>query len=324
MGRVDDIARRFSLAGVLDDDAKTRSRFPVRELDVASVSDHPDNTAYSMDEDAVSSLAESIRRDGLTDIPLVRRLPDGGFQMISGHRRKAAYALLAEQDPAFSKMPCRIIEGIDDAQASTLLHTANYFTRELSVVERARATRALGLEVKRMRESDPSLKGARTSELKAAIIRAQTGRDVAGRTIEHHEAIARIVEDRLSPPWQRRAQAGRLSDSDIQRVSKLPRDAQESLARSIPEDISREEASALIRRACDAARKTAKKQHRRRSSATAQTLRSKPDKLLGQALELLGQARAAREGGASLDGADLDAIEREVAAIRSLRARGEP
>ena len=103
MGRVDDIARRFSLAGVLDENARAREKYPIVELDVASIADHPDNGAYSMDGDAIRSLADSIRRDGLTDIPLVRRMEDGSFQMISGHRRKAAFALLAaRRSPAGS------------------------------------------------------------------------------------------------------------------------------------------------------------------------------------------------------------------------------
>ena len=143
MGRVDDIAKRFSLAGVLDEDRQAKQRFPVEEIEVAAIEDHPANVAYSMDEDGIKSLAESIRKDGLTDIPMVRRKPDGGFQMLSGHRRKAAYALLAKDDPAFGRMPCRIVEGVSDDQAVTLLHTANYFTRELNVIERAKATQAL-------------------------------------------------------------------------------------------------------------------------------------------------------------------------------------
>lgn len=144
MGRVDDIAKRFSLAGVLDEDRQAKQRFPVEEIEVAAIEDHPANVAYSMDEDGIKSLAESIRKDGLTDIPMVRRKPDGGFQMLSGHRRKAAYALLAKDDPAFGRMPCRVVEDVSDDQAVTLLHTANYFTRELNVIERAKATQALG------------------------------------------------------------------------------------------------------------------------------------------------------------------------------------
>lgn len=205
MGRVDDIAKRFSLAGVLDEDRQAKQRFPVEEIEVAAIEDHPANVAYSMDEDGIKSLAESIRKDGLTDIPMVRRKPDGGFQMLSGHRRKAAYALLAKDDPAFGRMPCRIVEGVSDDQAVTLLHTANYFTRELNVIERAKATQALGIQVERMRAENPELKGVRTAELKAAIIRNQTGRNVSPATIKRQEQTARRVEQGLTEDWRSEA-----------------------------------------------------------------------------------------------------------------------
>ena len=65
-----------------------------------------------------------------------------------------------------------------------------------------------------MREADPSLRGVRSSSLKAAIIKAQTGRDVAPRTIEHHERIARVVEESLEPVWRERAERGELSDAE--------------------------------------------------------------------------------------------------------------
>ena len=67
-----------------------------------------------MDEAGIAQLARSIREEGLTDLPLVRKLDDGGWQMVSGHRRKAAYALLANDDPAYSRIPCRVIRGITD------------------------------------------------------------------------------------------------------------------------------------------------------------------------------------------------------------------
>ena len=81
--------------------------------------------------------------------------------MVSGHRRKAAYALLAKDDPAYERMPCRVIEGIDDERAVTLLHAANYFTRALTVTERAAATEALRGDAVRLRSEDPSLSGMR-------------------------------------------------------------------------------------------------------------------------------------------------------------------
>ncbi len=205
-----DVAGGFSISGLLDSGAQTASRFPVREIPVEEIAEHPGNTAYSMDEEGIVKLAESIRRDGITDLPLVRRLEGGGFQMVSGHRRLAAYRLLAQQGPSYSRIPCRVISGISDEQALVLLHTANFFTRSLTVTERAAATKALGVQVDEMRAADPSLSGVRTEDVKARIVEQMTGRKVSGKTIRREEAMADKVAD-LVPEWREAADAGALS-----------------------------------------------------------------------------------------------------------------
>ena len=148
-------------------------------------------------------------------------MPEGGYQMVSGHRRKAAYALLASEDPTFAKMPCRVVDDMSDADALVLLHTANYFTRQLNVLERAEASRALGKEVAAMRDADPSLRGMRTEDIKAAIITAHTGKRISGKTVQRQERTARLVEEELVPEWRKEAAAGNLSDADIGRLSKM-------------------------------------------------------------------------------------------------------
>lgn len=300
MGRVDDIAKRFSLAGVLDDDRQSRQRFPVEEIDVASIEDHPANDAYSMDAGGIGALAESIRKDGLTDIPLVRRKPDGGFQMISGHRRKAAYALLAKTDPAYARMPCRVVEGVDDAQAVTLLHTANYFTRQLNVVERARATQALGIQVERMRLEDPAAKGVPTADLKAAIIRSQTGRSVSPATIKRQEQTARRVERDLASPWREEALEGNLTDADIAALAAMDRGAQERLHEEKTEaKASKAETSRMIRRAG------------RKGPGDA-------EKFVAKVAKALDEALAAARSGAAIDDASLDAVELRIRELREV------
>ena len=195
------VAAGFTITGLLDGASRTRGRYPVSEIAVADIADHPANAAYSMDPAGIAELAESIREDGLTDLPLVRKVGDGSWQMVSGHRRKAAYALLAKDDPAYEKMPCRVIEGIDDERAVTLLHAANYFTRALTVTERAAATEALRGDAVRLRSEDPSLSGMRVDDVKAAIIERQTGRKVSGKTIAREEKLARRIAEDLSPEW---------------------------------------------------------------------------------------------------------------------------
>ena len=178
----------FTISGLLDRSASIRNDYPVERIPIEEIADHPANAAYSMDEAGIAQLAKSIEEEGLTDLPLVRKLDDGGWQMVSGHRRKAAYALLAKEDEKYAQIPCRVIRGITDEQSVMLLHAANYFVRSLTVTERAAASRALGVEVERMRAENPELSGVRTEDIKAAIISEQTGRKVSGKT---HAPVAR-------------------------------------------------------------------------------------------------------------------------------------
>lgn len=209
-----EVANGFSISGLLDASAQTANRFPVKEIPLDDISEHPGNVAYSMDEEGIARLAESIERDGLTDLPLVRRLQGGGFQMISGHRRMAAFKLLAQQGPSYSKLPCRVIADISDEQALVLLHTANFFTRALTVTERAAATKALGIQVEQMRATDPTVAGMRTEDVKARIVEEMTGRKVSGKTIKREEALADKVA-KLIPEWREVADSGELSAKAI-------------------------------------------------------------------------------------------------------------
>lgn len=221
-------ASGFSITGLLDSQSKTRGRYPVTEISVEDIRDHPNNAIYSMDESEIAKLARSIEKDGLTDLPLVRKLADGSWQMLSGHRRKAAFKLLSETDPRFEKMPCRVVDSVSDAQALTLLHTANLFTRQLSATERAAASRALDAEVEQMRATTPELTGRRTEDIKAAIISEQTGRKVSGKTVRRQEALADMI-GALTPHWKQSAEKRELSAEAVERLSRMSASEQNEL-----------------------------------------------------------------------------------------------
>lgn len=223
------IASGFTISGLLDRNASTRSDYPVERIPVGAIADHPANAAYSMDDTGIAQLARSIKEEGLTDLPLVRKLDDGSWQMMSGHRRKAAYALLAKDDEKYAQIPCRVIRGITDEQSVMLLHAANYFVRNLTVSERAAASRALGIEVERMRAENPELAGVRTEDIKAAIISEQTGRKVSGKTIQRQESLARKIEEQLVPEWREAALSDALSADAVNVLAKQDSEVQKRL-----------------------------------------------------------------------------------------------
>lgn len=169
--------------------------------------------------------------------------------MVSGHRRKAAYALLAKKDAKYSRIPCRIIRNITDEQSVMLLHAANYFVRSLTVTERAAASRALGVEVERMRAENPELAGVRTEDIKAAIISEQTGRKVSGKTIQRQESLARKIEEMLVPAWREAALSDELSADAVGILAKLGTEEQERLHREWrAQSLGKKETTDFLRR----------------------------------------------------------------------------
>ncbi|WP_165249351.1 ParB/RepB/Spo0J family partition protein [Adlercreutzia sp. ZJ141] len=281
-----ELARSFTLSGVIDEMTETRNRYPVEQIPAKEIEEHPGNAVYSMDERAIVQLAASIKRDGLTDLPLVRRLDDGTFQMLSGHRRRAAYLLLAEEDDAFSRMPCRVVEGVDDDQALVILHSANFFTRELTVTERAQATRALDGRVEQLREEDPGLSGMRTEDIKAKIISEQTGRQVSGRTIRRTEDTAKAIETQLSLGWRRAAEGGLLSDEAIAMLAGLPERQQQALhVKWSQKKLGKRATTCFIKQ--EAGPEEADPRLKAADAAIVRFLRNKPDTLRGCDREML-------------------------------------
>ena len=79
------------------------------DLNPAEISDFPNHPFHVRMDEEMERLVESVKDRGVLSPVLVRPMPDGSYQMVSGHRRKRA-AELAEQ-PTLS---CIVRELTDD------------------------------------------------------------------------------------------------------------------------------------------------------------------------------------------------------------------
>ena len=206
---------------------------------------HPEND-YSMNEGELAELMASIEKDGLGQLPLVRRMLDGGYQMIAGHRRLECFRRLRAKHPAvngqsgpYDLLPVNVIEGLDDDRASILLNVTNLVTRNLSQEERGARYRAIGRRVPAMRAADPSLRGVRTNEVIARIVTKETGNPVSEATVKRAIAAERRLRDArekatrlrsdLTGNWQVEAGTGKIDPVTLKAISELPEDRQEEL-----------------------------------------------------------------------------------------------
>ena len=81
----------------------------VTDLPIAKISDFPDHPFKVRMDESMTEMVESVKERGVLSPVLVRPMPDGGYQMVSGHRRKFA-SELAE----LPTVPCIVRELTDD------------------------------------------------------------------------------------------------------------------------------------------------------------------------------------------------------------------
>ena len=94
------------------------------------------NHPFKVREDVdMEALKESIRTSGVITPAVVRPLPEGGYEMVSGHRRMAACRALG-----LEKMPV-IVRELDDDTATLMIVDANRQREKILPSERAFAYR---------------------------------------------------------------------------------------------------------------------------------------------------------------------------------------
>ena len=207
-------------------------------LPVDEIQSHPEND-FTLDERELQELVDSIRSEGLGQLPLVRQLPDGAYQMIAGHRRLEAYRRLAREDASFARIPVTLVDDLDDARARVLLNVTNLVTRRLSQEERGARYAAIGREVPALRATDASLKGVRTNDIIARIVTEETGQAVSPATVkraiaaekrlrEAHDQAEQLTGE-LDENWRVEAQAGTLDPLTMRAISELTPQKQRDL-----------------------------------------------------------------------------------------------
>ena len=83
------------------------------------------------DDDAMQDMAESVKQYGILSPAIARPMPDGGYELVSGHRRKRACELAG-----LETMPV-IVRELDDDAAAILVVDSNLQREGLLPSERA-------------------------------------------------------------------------------------------------------------------------------------------------------------------------------------------
>ena len=103
----------------------------VTDLPTAEISDFPDHPFKVRMDESMTEMVSSVKERGVLSPVLVRPMPDGGYQMVSGHRRKMA-AELAE----LPTVPC-IVRELTDDEAVIIMVDSNLQREQVLPSEKA-------------------------------------------------------------------------------------------------------------------------------------------------------------------------------------------
>ena len=163
----------------------------VIDLDPAEISDFPNHPFHVRMDEEMERLVESVRERGVLSPVLVRPMPDGGYQMVSGHRRKMA-AELAE----LPTVSC-IVRELTDDEAVIIMVDSNLQREQVLPSEKAYAYRMKLDAMKRQgQRTDLTLSPVATKLDSAAMLGKQSGesRDQVFRYIRLTNLIPELLD----------------------------------------------------------------------------------------------------------------------------------
>ena len=105
----------------------------VSEVPLSKLVAFPDHPFAVRDDAAMEEMAESVRQNGVIGPGIVRALPNGKYELVSGHRRKRACELAG-----LKSMPV-IVEELDRDAATILMVDSNLQRENILPSERAKA-----------------------------------------------------------------------------------------------------------------------------------------------------------------------------------------
>ena len=170
-----------------------------------------------LDDEAMSEMAESVKQYGVLSPAIARPLPEGGYELVSGHRRKRACELAGIEN-----MPV-IVRELDDDAAAILVVDSNIQRENLLPSERAFAYK-LKLEALRHQGERTDLTSRQVGDkLKAA---GKVGEDV-GESARQVQRYIRLTE--LIPPLLDMVDERRIAFNPAYELSFLTKDEQAML-----------------------------------------------------------------------------------------------
>ena len=191
------------------------------DLPVEEISDFPNHPFKVKMDENMAALVESVKEYGVLNPALVRPKPEGGYEMIAGHRRKMASELAGRQE-----IPC-IVRNLSDDEATIIMVDSNLQREEVLPSEKAFAYKMKLDAMKRQQ-------GYRSDLTSATLLQKcdkKSSRELLAEQVgESHEQIRKYIRlTELIPPILDMVDEGKIAMRPAVELSYLPKQQQQEL-----------------------------------------------------------------------------------------------
>ena len=193
------------------------SRESVREIPLEEISDFPNHPFKVKMDESMADMAESVKQYGVLVPALVREKPEGGYEMIAGHRRKMASELAEKKE-----IPC-IVRNLTDDEAIIIMVDSNLQREQLLPSEKAFAYK-MKLDAMKRQGKRTDL----TSEPVAWKLKGKESAEILGQQVgESKDTIRRYIRlTELITPILDMVDSGKIAIRPAVELSYLPKEQQ--------------------------------------------------------------------------------------------------
>ena len=196
----------------------SRQQEQIQRLALSELHPFKDHPFRVLDDDRMMETVESVKEYGVLVPIIARPMPDGGYEIVSGHRRKRACELAG-----LNEIPA-IVRDLDDDEAVIIMVDSNLQRENILPSERAKAYHMKLEAIKHQGERRDLTSDQVGQKLKVAVER------VAENAGESKSQVQRFIRlNNLEPPLIDKVDAGKLAFTPAVELSYLKPEEQQWL-----------------------------------------------------------------------------------------------
>ena len=196
---------------------KQKPNEQVQQIPLSEIRPFKNHPFKVTDDELMQQTIDSIMQVGVLNPAIIRPAPEGGYEMVAGHRR------LHAADLAGMKTIPAIVRNLDDDEAVILMVDSNLQRETISPMERAQAYK-MKLEALKHQGKRVDLEGKSTSTQIAQKLSVEKVATEAGTSRDQVRRYIRLTE--LLPEVQKKVDSKEIAFSPAVELSYLTRDEQ--------------------------------------------------------------------------------------------------